>query len=83
MNSTYRYVIMSVAMVPQINANFSCTKFFDNPLGHGLPGQKSWTSARKSAFSFGTGGEKLLTPGHPGVSVRTVCGKSGPKKLCL
>ena len=48
-----------------------CTKFFDNPSGRGRPRRKSWTSAPKSAFSCGPGGgEKLLTPGHPGVRVR-------------
>ena len=28
-------------------------------------------------------GRNLLTPGHPGVRVRNVRGKSGPKSLCL
>ena len=28
-------------------------------------------------------GRNFLTPGHPGVSVRNVRGKSGPKSLCL
>ena len=28
-------------------------------------------------------GETFLTPGHPGVRVRNVRGKSGPKSLCL
>ena len=28
-------------------------------------------------------GRNFLTPGHPGVRVRNVCGKSGPKSLCL
>ena len=69
----------------QINANFFCTKFFDNPSGHGRPRRKSWTSAPKSAFSRGPdGGERnFLTLGHPGVRVRNVRGKSGPKSLCL
>ena len=58
---------------------FFCTMFFDNPLGHGRPRRKSWTSAPKSAFSCGPGGgEKFLTPGHPDVR-----GKSGAKSLCL
>ena len=40
-----------------------CTKFFDNPSGHGRPRRKSWTSAPKSAFSCGPGGgEKLFDP---------------------
>ena len=48
-----------------INANFFCTKFFKNPSGHGRPRQKSWTSAPKSAFFCGPGGdaEKLFDPG--------------------
>ena len=47
----------------KINANFFCTKFFDNPSGHGRPHQKSWTSVPKSAFSCGpSGGEKLFDP---------------------
>ena len=67
-----------------INANFLCTKFFDNPSGHGRPRRKSWTSAPKSASACGPGGgEKLLTAGHSGVRVRNVRRKSGPKKLCL
>ena len=45
----------------KINANFFCTKFFDDPSGRGRPRQKSWTSAPKSAFSCGPGGgEKPL-----------------------
>ena len=28
-------------------------------------------------------GRNFSTPGHPGVRVRNVCGKSGPKSLCL
>ena len=28
-------------------------------------------------------GRNFLTCGHPGVRVRNVCGKSGPKSLCL
>ena len=68
----------------KINANFVCTKFFDNPSGHGHPRRKSWTSAPKSAFSCGPGGGRnFLTPGHPGVRVRNVRGKSGPESLCL
>ena len=47
----------------KINANFFCTKFFDNPSGHGRPRRKSWTSAPKSAFSCGPGGgEKHFDP---------------------
>ena len=48
----------------KIKANFVCTKFFDNPSGHGRGRRKSWTSAPKSAFSCGPGGgEKLFDPG--------------------
>ena len=51
----------------KINANFFCTKFLDNPSGHGRPRRKSWTSAPKSAFSCGPGGgEKLFDPGASG-----------------
>ena len=50
-----------------INANCSCTKFFENPSGHGRPRRKSWTSAQKSAFFCGPGdGEKLSDPGASG-----------------
>ena len=68
----------------KINANFFCTKFFENPLGHGHPHRKSWTSAPKSAFFCGPVLRRnFLTPGHPGVRVRNVRRKSGPKGLCL
>ena len=53
--------------------------------GHGRPRRKSWTSTPKSAVSCSpSGGEKLFDPmhGHPGVRVRNVRGKSGPKSLC-
>ena len=51
----------------KINANFFCTKFFENPSGHGRLRQKSWTSAPKSAFFCGPGdGEKLFDPGSSG-----------------
>ena len=47
----------------KINANFFCTKFFENPSGHERPRRKSWTSAPKSVFSCGSGdGEKLFDP---------------------
>ena len=47
----------------KINANFLCSKFFDNPSGHGRPRRKLWTSTPKSAFSCGPGGgEKLFDP---------------------
>ena len=53
----------------KINANLFCTKFFDNPSGHGRPRRQSWTSAPKSAFSCGpVVGRNFLTPGHTGVS---------------
>ena len=51
----------------KINANFFCTKFFENASGHGRPRRKSWTSAPKSAFFCGAGdGEKLFDPGSSG-----------------
>ena len=47
----------------KIDANFFCTKFFENPSGHGRPHRKSWTSAPISAFFCGPGdGEKLFDP---------------------
>ena len=50
-----------------INANIFCTKFFENPSGHGRPHRKSWTSAPKSALFCGPGdGEKLFDPGASG-----------------
>ena len=57
----------SISRGQKINANFFCTKFFENPSGHGRPRRKSWTSAPKSAFSCGPGGgEKLVDPGASG-----------------
>ena len=68
----------------KINANFFCTMFFKNPSGHGRSRQKSWTSAPKSAFVCGpVMGRNILTQSRPGVRVRNVRGKSGPKSLCL
>ena len=68
----------------KINANFFGTKFFNNPSGHGRPRRKSWTSTPKSAFSCGpVVGRNFLTPGHSGIRVKNVRGKSGPKSLCL
>ena len=68
----------------KINANFFCTKFFENPSGHGRPRRKSWTSAPKTVFFCGPGdGEKLFDPGASKRRVRNVRGKSGPKSLCL
>ena len=56
-------MICSMDRGQKINANFFCTKFFDNPSGHGRPRRKSWTSAPKNAFSCGPGGgEKLFDP---------------------
>ena len=61
----------------KINANFFCTKFFENPSGHGRPRRKSWTSAPKSAFSCGPGdGEKLFDPGASGRK-----GQECPRKI--
>ena len=34
----------------KINANFFCTKFVENPAGHGRPRRKPCMSAPKSAF---------------------------------
>ena len=66
----------------KINANFFCTKFFNNPSGHGRPRRKPWTPAPKSAFSCGPGGrEKPFDPWAR--KVKNVRGKSGPKSLCL
>ena len=46
-----------------INANFFCTKFFENSSGHARPRRKSWTSTPTSAFFCGPGdGEKLFDP---------------------
>ena len=69
---------------PKINATFVCTKFFENPSNHGRLRRKSWTSAPKSLFSQPHWwGRSFLTPGHPGVRVRNVRGKSRPKSFCL
>ena len=49
-----------------MNANFFCTKLFENPSGHGCPHRKivdDGTAAPKSEFSCGLGdGEKLFDP---------------------
>ena len=48
---------------PKNQRKLFCTKFFNNPSGHGRPRRKSWTSAPKSAFScVPGGGEKLFDP---------------------
>ena len=62
-----------------------CTKFCENPSGHGRPRRKLWTSAPKSTFFFAVPvmGRNFLTQGRPGVRVRNVRGKSGLKSLCL
>ena len=58
-----------------------CTKYFKNPSGHGRLRRKSSTSAPKSN---GAGdGEKFMMPGHLGVRVRNVYGKSGPKFMFM
>ena len=60
------------------------TKFFKSHLGRGRLLRKSWTSAPKSVFSCGPVlGKNSLTPGHPGVRVRNVHRKFGPKNLSL
>ena len=47
----------------RINANFFCTKFFENPSSHARPRLKSWNSAPKNLFFCGPGnGEKLFDP---------------------
>ena len=65
----------------KINANFICTKFFGvmdvNAENHGRPRQKVRFPAAPVV------GRNFLTPGHPGVRVRNVRGKSGPKSLFL
>ena len=62
--------------------NFFCTKFLDNPSGHGRPRRKSWTSTPKRVFSCGPGdGEKVFDPWSYGVRVRNDRGKSGPEKF--
>ena len=65
------------------NANFFLYKVFRQPFG-------SWTSEnrgrlhQKMRFPAAPVVERnFLTPGHPGVRVRNVHGKSGPKSLCL
>ena len=66
----------------KINANFFCANFFENPSGHGRPRQKLWTSTPEVFFlAVLPMGRNFLTPRHPGVRVRNVRGKSGPKSL--
>ena len=59
----------------KINANFFCTKFLGDPSDHGRPHQKVRFPAAPVV------GRNFLTPGHPGIRVRNVRGKSGPKSL--
>ena len=67
-----------------INANFFCTKFFENPSGHGRPRRTLWTSTPKVGFSAApVMGRNFLTQGRLGVRVGHVRRKSGPKSLCL
>ena len=65
----------------KINATFFGTKFFDNPRvmdvraeNHGRPHQKVHSPAAPVV------GRNLLTPGHPSVRIRNVCGKP---KVCV
>ena len=59
----YEPFLLGVVGGPQKQRKLFCTKFFNNPSGHGRPRRKSWTSAPKSAFSCGPGGgEKLFDP---------------------
>ena len=48
---------------PKNERKLFCTKFFENPSGHGRPRRKSWASAPKDEFFCGPGdGEKLFDP---------------------
>ena len=68
----------------RINANVFGTKFCETPSGYGRPRRKSWTSAPKMRFAAApVMGRKFLTQRRPGVRVRNVRGKFGPKSLCL
>ena len=63
----------------KINANFFCTKSFEN-----RPDQNRGRPHQKVRFSAApVMGRNFLTKGRPGVRVRNVRGKSGPKSLCL
>ena len=64
---------------------FAFPEFFENPSGHRRPCRKTWTSAPKSVcFPAALPmGRNFLTSGHPGVRVRNVRTKSGPKQFCL
>ena len=74
----------TVSRDQKINANFFA-KSFSRTLrvmdvraeNRGRPHQKMRFSAAPMM------GRNFLTPGHPGVRVRNVRGKSGPKSLCL
>ena len=79
-----RDFIRDVGRDQKINANF-LYKVSRQPFG-------SWTSApkivdvctKKCVFPVApVVGRNFLTPGHPGVRVQNVRGKSGPRSLCL
>ena len=59
--------------------------FSTTPSGHGSPPPKIMDVRTKKVRSPAgpVVGRNFLTPGHPGVRVRNVRGKSGPKSLCL
>ena len=59
------FVCSSCCRGQNINSKCFCSKFFDNPSGHGCPRRKPWTSAQKSAFSCGPGGGKKLFDPSP------------------
>ena len=69
----------------KINAHFFCTKFFENPLGHGRSRQNRGRPHQKWVFPAAlVMGRNFLTPGHPSVRVGNVRReKFGPPKLCF
>ena len=68
----------------KIKASFFCTKFFKTASGHGRPRRNRGRLHQKLRFPAApVVGRNFLTPGHSGVRVRNVRGKSGPKSLCL
>ena len=68
----------------KINANFFVQSFSTTLRVMDVRAENRGRPHQKVRFSAApVMGRNFLTPGHPGVRVRNVRGKSGPKSLCL
>ena len=67
-----------------INANFFCISFSRTLHVMDIRAESRGRPQQKMCFSAApVMGRNFLTPGYPGVRVRNVCRKFGPKSLCL